>query len=74
MRLSYSVRSAPEYWSFTEDNVVKKSDNTYIFDVRGSLSNNGTKFSSKKESITLLFDFGDIKEIGIDYIISKKEL
>ena len=72
--MSYSVRSAPEYWSFTEDNVVKKSDNTYIFDVRGSLSNNGTKFSSKKESITLLFDFGDIKEIGIDYIISKKEL
>lgn len=74
LRLSYSVRSAPEYWSFTEDNVVKKSDDTYIFDVRGSLSNNGTKFSSKKESITLLFDFGDIKEIGIDYIISKKEL
>ncbi|MEI3136278.1 MAG: alginate lyase family protein [Phocaeicola sp.] len=70
-RLSYSVNSAPEFWTFYEKDAVRKADNSYVFKIQGSRSNNGTEFSSEMENVTLFLDFGMVDYVGVDYIISK---
>lgn len=71
IRLSYSVNSAPEFWTFREKDAVRINDTTFVFQVRGSRSNNGTVFSTRKESVTLLLDFGKVDHLAIESIISR---
>ena len=63
LRLSYSVQSAPEFWTFYEKDAVK--------DAR---SNNGTLFGTRDRHISLLLDFGDIKAVGVESIVSESHL
>ncbi|WP_287677861.1 alginate lyase family protein [Bacteroides sp.] len=74
LRISYSVKSAPEFWTLSEKDAVFKKGNVYIFDVRKIKSNNGNSFSSKIQNVDLLLDFGDIEYVGIKSIISKNSL
>lgn len=70
MRISYSVNSAPEYWTFYEKDVVRKEGNIYVFSVKNMRSNNGTAFTQDKRQITLLLDFGFLEQVGIQSIVS----
>lgn len=70
MRISYSVNSAPEYWTFYEKDAVRKEGNTYVFSVKNMRSNNGTAFAQDKRQITLLLDFGFLEQVGIQSIVS----
>lgn len=74
LRLSYSVNSAPEFWTFREEDAVVKDGNTFVFKVAGSRSNNGTVFSSGTETVTLLLDFGQVAHVGIESIVSQRDL
>ncbi len=75
LTLSYSVASAPEFWTFNYQDATVK-DGVYYFTVTGAKSNNGTPFSGRPEVITLLLDFGQTggEGVGIEWIRSVKEL
>ena len=74
LRLSYSVQSAPEFWTFYEKDAVKVDGNTYWFAVKDARSNNGTLFGTRDRHISLLLDFGDIKAVGVESIVSEIHL
>ncbi|MFM1733916.1 alginate lyase family protein [Bacteroides uniformis] len=74
LRLSYSVQSAPEFWTFYEKDAVKVDGNTYWFAVKDARSNNGTLFGTRDRHISLLLDFGDIKAVGVESIVSESHL
>ncbi|MCD8260301.1 MAG: hypothetical protein LUD15_01370 [Bacteroides sp.] len=58
-QVSYSVNSAPEYWKLDIENAIRVEKDIYIYDIRKILSNNGTPFSNREVSATLLLDFGE---------------
>lgn len=66
LQLSYSVESAPEFWTFNEKQAVSSDNGIYVFHIRGSKSNNGTIFPAHAASITLTLDFGQTYGDGID--------
>ena len=73
LRLSYSVNSAPEYWTFYEKDAVRKEGDTFLFPLKGQRSNNGTLFTDKPVQVTLMLDFGQVERVGLQSITSKKE-
>lgn len=76
IRLSYSVMSAPEFWTFKESDARIVDGDTYVFQVAGSHSNNGTEFSTRPVNVTLYLDFGETcgEGIGIEWIRSMKDI
>lgn len=52
LRLSYSVNSAPEYWTFYEKDAIRQGENISLFPVKGHRSNNGTLFTVSKRLST----------------------
>ena len=76
LRLSYSVMSAPEFWTFEESDVRIVDGDIYVFEVTGSRSNNGTAFSLRPVNVSLILDFGytDGEGVGIEWIRSVKNL
>ncbi len=74
LRISYSVNSAPEFWTFNEKEATKAGKNRYIFRVTEKRSNNGTPFGKGKKRISLYLDFGDIDYIGVKSIISTENI
>lgn len=58
-RISYSVMSAPEYWTPDPDKSLRIGRDIYVFKVSDILSNNGNRFSNKEETVSLFFDFGE---------------
>lgn len=73
LRLSYSVNSAPEFWTYSSSDMTRIDENTYRVKVSNKLSNNGTHFSKQKQNVTMILDFGKIEGIGIKSIISLKD-
>ena len=55
-------------------NAVKVDGNTYWFAVKDARSNNGTLFGTRDRHISLLLDFGDIKAVGVESIVSESHL
>ena len=76
LRLSYSVMSAPEFWTFDESDARVVDGNVYVFTVPGSRSGNGTEFSARPVSLTLYLDFGETcgEGVGIEWIRSMESL
>ena len=76
LRLSYSVMSAPEFWTFDESDARVVDGNVYVFTVPGSRSGNGTEFSARPVSLTLYLDFGETcgEGGGIEWIRSMESL
>ncbi len=74
LRLSYSVNSAPEFWTFNESDAKKVSDDTFVFKIQDSTSNNDTPFAKRCIPITIMLDFGDVQSVGIDSIISISDI
>ena len=72
--MSYVVQSAPKFWTFYEKDAVKVDGNTYWFAVKDARSNNGTLFGTRDRHISLLLDFGDIKAVGVESIVSESHL
>mgnify|MGYP000278002350 CR=1 FL=1 len=74
LRLSYSVMSAPEFWTFSEKDARRVGEDTYVFTVPGSRSNNGTEFSTQPVSMTLYLDFGETQGegVGVEWVRSLK--
>lgn len=70
LRLSYSVNSAPEYWTFSEKDAVRREKDTFVFSVRGQRSHNGTPFTTRPTQVTLLLDFGPVRQVGVAEIVS----
>lgn len=72
VRLSYSVMSAPEFWTFSEKDARRVGEDIYVFTVSGSRSNNGTEFSTHPVNMTLYLDFGETQGegVGIEWIRS----
>lgn len=64
-RLSYSVNSAPEYWTYHERDAKRVGKDIYVFDVRKTRSNNSTVFSKQKQLTTLFLDFGETNHEGV---------
>ncbi len=73
LRLTYSVNSAPEYWTFRERDAVVAQKNRFVFAIPDHKSNNGTPFGSAERNITMLLDFGDVESVGIVTIKSLTE-
>ena len=65
LRMTYSVNSAPEYWTFSESDAVVKEKNRFVFAVADHRSNNGTEFGKGNRNMTLILDFGDVESVGI---------
>ena len=76
LRLSYSVMSAPEFWTFSEKDAQRVGKDTYVFTVPGTRSNNGTEFPTRPVNITLYLDFGETQGggVGIEWIRSLESL
>ena len=72
LRLSYSVNSAPEYWTFYEKDAIRQGENIFLFPVKGHRSNNGTLFTDKQVQVTLMLDFGPVERVGVQSIVSKR--
>ncbi|WP_321332403.1 alginate lyase family protein [uncultured Bacteroides sp.] len=72
LQLSYSVMSAPEFWTFDEKDAVKIENGIYVFRIAGSRSNNGTLFTGSKITVSLMLDFGNTcgEPVKIEYIHS----
>lgn len=72
LQLCYSVMSAPEFWKLNADEAIKAGNDIYVFRVAGCRSNNGTLFSAKGATVTLIIDFGDTcgEPVAIDWIRS----
>ena len=64
-RMSYSVNSAPEYWTWKERDAKRVGKDIYVFDVQNTRSNNATLFSKRKQQVMLILDFGDTSNEGI---------
>lgn len=64
-RMSYSVNSAPEYWTWNERDAKRVGKDIYVFDVQNTRSNNATLFSKRKQQVMLILDFGDTSNEGI---------
>lgn len=58
-RLSYSVMSAPEFWTLDPDKSLKIGEDIYVFRISDFLSNNGNRFSGREETVSLFLDFGE---------------
>ncbi|MCD8165724.1 MAG: hypothetical protein LUE93_06140 [Bacteroides sp.] len=72
-QVSYSVNSAPEYWKLEREQAIRVEKDIYIYDIRKILSNNGTPFSNREVSVTLLLNFGETNgvPVEIDWIRSE---
>lgn len=66
LSLSYSVMSAPEFWTFHEADAQVIDGDVYVFCIRGTKSGNGTLFSKRQVSVTLILDFGETGGDGVD--------
>lgn len=73
LRLSYSVNSAPEFWSMDENDAETDGKDIYVFKIKGTKSNNGTTFPDKLVNIDLILDFGNTggEGVSIDWIKSR---
>ncbi len=65
LRLCYNVNSAPEYWTFSEQNAKRVGKDIYVFDTAGFRSNNATPFCKDRRNVTLILDFGQTGEEGV---------
>ena len=57
-----------------KDGWLRLDGNTYWFAVKDARSNNGTLFGTRDRHISLLLDFGDIKAVGVESIVSESHL
>lgn len=64
--LSCNVMSAPEFWTFNEQDAQMTDGNVYVFHVAGTKSNNGTAFPNHTSNIAIYLDFGDTGYEGVD--------
>ena len=64
------MNSAPEYWTFSEKDAVRREKDTFVFSVRGQRSHNGTPFTTRPTQVTLLLDFGPVRQVGVAEIVS----
>lgn len=76
LRLSYSVNSAPEYWTLDEKEACRVDKDIYVFDIRKVRSNNHTPFSDRQENVTIELNFGQTngEGVGIEWIRSVADL
>lgn len=72
LQLCYSVNSGPEFWKLDTTKAIRRGKDMYIFHIADIQSNNGTHFTERGASITLILDFGETygEPVVIDWIRS----
>lgn len=76
LQLSYSVASAPEFWKLNTAKAKIVGKDIYVFKVSDFLSNNGTRFTERPTSITIILNFGNISNnpVVIEWIRSYEKI